>query len=217
MGGRTCCHGDGLFAPPPPQPGIQLHPLPASLPLVYCQAVWMNIHELKAADGTVPEFCSSFIVMLETPPLRVHRSNRNTFHHTKVSFSWQRWMCITDCSSYTEHWPWPRHVKSYLSNSHSHDVVIVNQRCTVQFWGEGLNPIQVWFVSLNERNKPNFFCSHDWMNWTYKLTLKDHTICLNMADPATFLVSNSVLATLFFSENSLFTQLWINISFGKYD
>lgn len=100
--------------------------LPASLPLVYCQAVWMNIHELEAADGTVPEFCSSFIVMLETPPHWVHRSNRNTFHHTKMSFSWRRWMCITNCSSYTEHRPWPKHVKSNLSSSHSHDVVIVN-------------------------------------------------------------------------------------------
>ena len=37
-----------------------------------------------------------------------------------------------------------------------------------------------------------------------------HTVllCLYVADPATFLSSNSVPGTLFSSENSLFIQLW---------
>ena len=32
--------------------------------------------------------------------------------------------------------------------------------------------------------------------------------CLHVVDPATLLASNSVLGTLFSSENSLFIQLW---------
>ena len=37
-----------------------------------------------------------------------------------------------------------------------------------------------------------------------------HTVllCLYVADPATFLASDSVLGTLYSSENSLFIQLW---------
>ena len=35
-------------------------------------------------------------------------------------------------------------------------------------------------------------------------------LCLYVADPATFLASNSVL-TIFSSESSLFIHLWINI------
>ena len=44
------------------------------------------------------------------------------------------------------------------------------------------------------------------MNW---LILKDNTVllCLYVADPATFLDSNSVLGTVFSSESSLFIQL----------
>ena len=43
-----------------------------------------------------------------------------------------------------------------------------------------------------------------------KQTLKDNTTqyCLYVADPATFLASNSALGILFSSENSLFIQLW---------
>ena len=37
-------------------------------------------------------------------------------------------------------------------------------------------------------------------------------LCLCVADPATFLASNSVLAPLFSSESSLFIQLWIKIN-----
>ena len=49
-----------------------------------------------------------------------------------------------------------------------------------------------------------------WLN--HKLTLKDNTIytvllCLCVADPATFLASNTVLGTLFSSEKSFFYSL----------
>ena len=38
-------------------------------------------------------------------------------------------------------------------------------------------------------------------------------LCLDVADPATCRASNSVLGTLFSSENSLFIQLWKNYIF----
>ena len=52
----------------------------------------------------------------------------------------------------------------------------------------------------------NSLWSHDWIN---KLITQFHTHlhCLYLADPATFLASNSVLETLFSSETSLFIHL----------
>ena len=42
--------------------------------------------------------------------------------------------------------------------------------------------------------------------WTLKDNAISYLLCLRVADPATFLASNSVLGTLFSSENSLFIQ-----------
>ena len=53
----------------------------------------------------------------------------------------------------------------------------------------------------------HYLCFHDWIN---KLTLKDDTISYCFTDPATFLVSNSVLLTLFSSENCLLSLVWKN-------
>ena len=49
-------------------------------------------------------------------------------------------------------------------------------------------------------------------------TTQFHTVllCLYVADPATFLALNSILGTLFPSENSLFIQLWRKINIPQY-
>ena len=63
-----------------------------------------------------------------------------------------------------------------------------------------------------QTKETNYLCFHDWINWTNKLTLKNKTIsyCLTLliyiADPATFLDSNSVLGNFYSSESSLFIQ-----------
>ena len=51
------------------------------------------------------------------------------------------------------------------------------------------------FIKLNNQTLFGFY---EWINWTNKLTLKDNTVytvllCLFVADPATFLASDSVL------------------------
>ena len=45
------------------------------------------------------------------------------------------------------------------------------------------------------------FCFQEWVN------KQAYLMCLHLADPATVLASNSVLGSLFSSENSLFSQL----------
>ena len=56
-----------------------------------------------------------------------------------------------------------------------------------------------------------------WLNWPWRTT-QLHTVwlCLHLVDPDTFLATNSVVGTLFSSEDSLFIQLWKNIYFCLY-
>ena len=77
------------------------------------------------------------------------------------------------------------------------------------------------FFILNQTKSTNSLCfdrkkqlkkpQYDWINRINKLTLRDntcsHCFTLNVADPATFLASNSVLGTLF-SLEQLIDSLW---------
>ena len=91
-----------------------------------------------------------------------------------------------------------------------HDVVLGKKKKKKSQWDEkDLH----WLIFMLIYSKP--LCFHDWINWIDKLTLKDNTVslcfiffyiykCIHVADPATFLASNSVLGTLFFPGNNLF-------------
>ena len=66
---------------------------------------------------------------------------------------------------------------------------------------------------LNYKKKKISLCS--WLNKLNKQTdlRGKHSfvlLCLDLSDPATFLASNSVLGTLFSSQNSLFIHLWFS-------
>ena len=63
-----------------------------------------------------------------------------------------------------------------------------------------------------------------WVNMTKTLHCENNLkgrlcsfrFCIYLADPATFLASNSVLGTLFSTENSLFIQLWKKIHISEF-
>ena len=78
------------------------------------------------------------------------------------------------------------------------------------FGEEILTRKEIYFWTDPSFFKTNSICFCDWINLINKLALKDNTVSycftLYLADPSTSLAANSVLGTLFSSENSLFTQ-----------
>lgn len=96
--GWACYHGNGLFAPhfsrdlpPTSLPSSARHSASLSVSALFIvtvgRGVWMNIHELKGADGikTMLPALQHFIVMLK-PSAEPTLVNRNTFHTHKDVF-----------------------------------------------------------------------------------------------------------------------------------